>query len=292
MTVRQKIVSFTAIHLCVILSGALAMASDDAAPTVKLTLLTLNNGDVIKCIKVNTATIDGQSVYNGTTVDGKRAEYTEAEVKSMTTEDVAISSLSDLAQKTIAKYGKKADAPVADTTKKTDAAVPAAPPAPAASGAASTDPKVVARIAAAVADERKKYDAAVQAIMDEGKKAVAAQDPLDAAAKKIDAQAATLDSEVEAAQRGLSAPKQPAADVAAWNNKLRNAQSRRAALQAQKTAADQAAADQDKKVADLVATKDQKLAKLKSDFDAKCAEIKTKFETEAAAAPADVAKKP
>ena len=285
MPILRKFPAFTVVQFCALLATMHAYGGDtDAGPTVRITILTLNNGDVVQCLKVNTATIDEQTIYNGTTVEGKRAEYTSAEVKSMTSADVAISSLSDLGQKTIAKNAKK-DAPV-EVAKKSSDATPAAPVTPTVPGTSSVDPKTVARIAAAVADEKKKYDAAVEAIMDEGRKAVAAQDPLDAAAKKIDAQATNLDTEIDAAQRGLNTPKQSQADIAAWNNKLRNAQSRRNALQAQKATADQAAADQDKKVSDLVATKDQKLAKLKTDFDGKSAEIKAKFEKEDAAAAA------
>ena len=277
MTLRR-----TALVVSALLMTASVFGGDtDAGPTVKITLLTLNSGDVVKCIKLNTATVNEQTVYSGVTLEGKRAEYTGDDVKSTSTEDVAISSLSEAAQKTVAKYAKKDPsaapaAPAGDAAKKADATTPAA--------TTSTDPKTVAKINSAIADEKKKYDAAVEAILDEGRKAIAAQDPLDAAAKKIDAQAAYIDTEIDQAQRGLSTPKQPQADIAAWNNKLRNAQSRRNALQAQKQTADQAAADQDKKVADLVATKDQKLAKLKTDFDAKCAEIKAKIEKDDAAA--------
>jgi hypothetical protein len=62
-----------------------------------------------------------------------------------------------------------------------------------------------------------------------------------------------------------------------YDTRIKNAQTRKAGLMQQKMDADKAAADIDRKVADLVATKDQKLAKLKADFDAKSAAIKAKY---------------
>jgi small-conductance mechanosensitive channel len=269
-----------ALFCALLIASGCAFGGEDTKPSVVLTVLTLANGDTVKCVKMITATVNDQPIYTGTTLDGKRVEYSGDEVKSSATEEVEIASLSEAAQKTVAKY----------VTKKPVAIeAPAAPKKSADPAPATTANSTVTtvRIVGAVADERKKYDAAVEAIMEEGRKAVALQGQLDAAAKKIDAQAATLDAEIEAAQRGLNTPKQTPAAVAAWNSKLHAAQSRRDALTPQKTDADRAAADQDKLVADLVATKDTRLAKLKADFDAKCAQIKAKFEKEGTA-PADV----
>ena len=247
---------------------------------VKITKLTLKDGTVVKCVKVNSATFDESTTYMVVTIDGKKATYTGDDVKTSVVETVDLSTLPEAAQKALSKA---APAPA-----------PAAAPAVAAddgSKVADTDEarKAAARMNPEIADERKKYDAAVEAVMQEGRKAVAEQGPLDDAAKKIDAQAATLDTEIANAERGLRNPQLNQNDRLAWNAKLKQATARRASLDTQKAQADQAAADADKKVNDLVASKDKKLADLKAAFDAKVAAIKAKYETKDAKDPAKTA---
>jgi hypothetical protein len=274
MYIRNPLTQFNVILIGALLcASALCEDAPKAEPTAKIVIVTLNDGKVVKCVKLLKAVVNEQTIYTGVTLEGKRAEYTDEDVKSTTTETVVISTLPEIAQKTLAKYAEKKAAPADNTPPAAAAPVTAAAPADAGKTAATINPLI--------ADEKKKYDAAVEAIMDEGRKAVDLQNTLDDAAKKVDAKAAAIDAEYDAADRGLCAPNVSKADKAAWEAKLKTAASRKAALLPEKTQADSAAATQDKKVADLVASKDKKLAALKTEFDEKCKAIKAKYDKDA-----------
>ena len=64
-----------ALVCALLIASACAFGGDDAKPSVVLTVLTLTNGDTVKCVKMITATVNDQPIYTGTTLDGKRVEY-------------------------------------------------------------------------------------------------------------------------------------------------------------------------------------------------------------------------
>ena len=256
----KTILTFLAVLVvCGLFAPANASAADQP---VKITTLVLNNGDTVKCAKCSSATVDGATTYMVVTLEGKRASYADEEVKSQSTETVDLSTLPESAQKLLSK-----NPPVPAKTADE----------PATAGLSDDAKKAIAKGFGEIADERKKYEAAVAAITDEGRKALDQKMPLDQAAQQVDAQVAQLDSEIDQAQRGLNNPQSSKADRASYDTRMKNAQTRKAGLMQQKTDADKAAADIDAKVADLVATKEKKLEKLKADFDAKSAAIKAKY---------------
>ena len=121
-----------------ILAGCAFCGDDDAKPTVKITTLTLASGELVKCVKMITATLNDQVVYTGVTLEGKRAEYTGDEVKSTSTQEVEIASLSEAAQKTVAKYSPSKKPAVAVAPKVRSSAV-----LKPTTSTASTPPKLV-----------------------------------------------------------------------------------------------------------------------------------------------------
>ena len=159
-----------------ILTSACAWSEDQP---VKISTLNMKDGTSVKCVKVSTMEADGVTLYSVTKLDGKKSQYSGDDVKSVTTETVDLSTLPDTAQKALSK---------------TAPAKPAETPAAAAPDAADAARNAAAKSFPEIADEKKKYDAAYQAIMDEGLKAVAIQGPLDAAAKTADDKFTNIDT--------------------------------------------------------------------------------------------------